>query len=67
MPSKTPKYNTLSIQEKMSVLLEVRKEVKSKSVIAKEFNIPASTLSTFMKKKIKSKKNSGPFHVKTHS
>ena len=37
----------------MTVLLEVRKGVKSKSVIAKEFNIPASTLSTFIKNKDK--------------
>lgn len=49
MPSNIPKYKTLSIEEKMAVLLEVRKGVKSKSSIAKDFNIPASTLSTFIK------------------
>ena len=37
----------------MTVLLEVKKGLKSKTVIAKEFNIPASTLSTFLKNKEK--------------
>ena len=46
MPSK---YKTLSIKEKMAVILEVRKGVKSKGLIAQQFGIPASTLSTFMK------------------
>ena len=42
-------YKSLSLNEKAATIAEVKKGVKSKSLIAKEYEIPASTLSTFLK------------------
>ena len=41
-------YKLLSLNEKAETIAEVKKGVKSKSLIAKEYEIPASTLSTFL-------------------
>ncbi|XP_064479166.1 tigger transposable element-derived protein 4-like [Ornithodoros turicata] len=41
----------LTLEQKVALIRAVEKGEKSKSVIAKEFNIPASTLSTILKNK----------------
>ena len=46
-------YKTLSISEKLKIIREVEKGEKPKCVIAKEFDIPKTTLSTIIKNKIK--------------
>ena len=42
-------YESQTFETKYQVILEVEKGQKSKSAIAKDFNIPASTLSTWLK------------------
>lgn len=51
--SKQQVYKTLTLAEKVAVINEVEKGLKKKSQIAKEFKIPATTLSTFLKNKDK--------------
>lgn len=51
--SKPQVYKTLTLAEKVAVISEVDKGLKKKSQIAKEFKIPATTLSTFLKNKDK--------------
>ena len=43
------KYQSQTFETKYQAILEVEKGQKSKSAIAKDFNIPASTLSTWLK------------------
>lgn len=45
----TGKYKSLSFKEKLLIIAEVKKGIKSKSSIAQEWGIPASTLSTYLK------------------
>lgn len=51
-PSKVT-YKTLTFAEKAAVIREVEKGLKKKSEIAKDFGIPANTLSTYLKNKDK--------------
>lgn len=51
--SKPVVYKTLTLAEKIAVINEVEKGLKKKSQIAKDFGIPATTLSTFLKNKEK--------------
>ena len=43
------KYKSLTLEEKFSIINEVKKGVKAQSLSAKENAIPLSTLSTFSK------------------
>ena len=45
------KLKCLSIREKVKIIEAVNRKDKSKKDIAKEFDIPVSTLSTILKKK----------------
>ena len=45
------KLVTLTIAEKVNIISEVTKSGKQKNEIAKQFNIPPSTLSTILKNK----------------
>jgi centromere protein B len=45
------KMVTLTISEKVNIISEVTKNGKQKNEIAKQFNIPPSTLSTILKNK----------------
>ena len=47
----TTKHNNVSIETKIEALQEVNKAVKSKAMIAKGYDVPASTLSTWIKNK----------------
>lgn len=46
-------YRTLTFEQKIAAIREVEKGIKKKCVIAKEFGIASSTLSTFLKNKNK--------------
>lgn len=43
------KYIAKTISEKLDILYEVDKKIKTKTEIAKDFGIPLSTLSTYLK------------------
>ena len=43
------KYKSLSLNEKVKIINEVKKGVKTKTLIANEYGIAASTLSNFLK------------------
>ena len=43
-------YKTLTFEEKVAAIREVEKGVKKKAQIAKDFQIPPNTLSTYLKK-----------------
>lgn len=58
MENKKRVLKTLSVKEKVAIIREVEKGVKKKSQIAKDFGIPPSTLSTFLKNKDAILKNS---------
>lgn len=47
--NKMSKYKSLDIKTKAAIIAEVKKGVKSKKLIASEYGIAASTLSTFLK------------------
>ena len=46
-------YKTLTFEEKVATIPEVEKGVKKKAQIAKDFQIPPNTLSTYLKNKEK--------------
>ena len=46
-------YKTLNFEEKVAAIREVEKGVKKKAQIAKDFQIPPNTLSTYLKNKQK--------------
>ena len=46
---KMSKYKSLNIEKKVEIIAEVKKGVKSKKLIAIEYGIPSSTLSTISK------------------
>ena len=45
---KMSKYKSLNIEKKVEIIAEVKKGVKSKKLIASEYGIPSSTLSTIL-------------------
>lgn len=51
--SQNRKYKSFSIREKIAVIEEVERKQKPKKVIANEYGIPVSTLSTWLKNKDK--------------
>ena len=46
----TPKRKTNTLETKYKAIMEVEKKKKTKTAIAKEFNIPLNTLSTWLSK-----------------
>ena len=46
-------YKTLTFEEKVAAIRDVEKGVKKKTQIAKDFQIPPNTLSTYLKNKEK--------------
>ena len=45
------KRKHVSLETKLAAIVEVEKQVKSKTEIAKAFDVPCSTLSTWLKNK----------------
>lgn len=57
MSEKRRRLNTLSVADKVDLIREVERGDRKKQDIAKEFGIPASTLSTILKNKVSVLKN----------